>query len=441
MIAEGSRFTFDLASDEVRIGEELDILFTEMSLAHPSEAAIIDPEQIDQIAGPRDFDMARSMVMLRALHAHYMDVMVEAPLLPVARYQDAYGFQLDDFRNVRSYLLAFADFCAAMAEVYEARAAIARNEAEKRQAADECLEWAVPLLNSNFVLGAAQVLTGLDEGTIDRVVDFFVMDATQGNFEKAGDGYLPPFVRIDGSLLFSPFAVRAMLPERNLLYVSNRVNRDHFANVISSSLEQSLLDELIRAFALIERWQVMPNVIWERGEIDLLVFDAAENSALNLQAKAAIPPHGARMTRQVETRALEGVRQIANFDDLPIGEKDTICSRAVGADVQNVTWHSALASRSGFGTANLWNQLGDIIPFNPSILRGTIQRMAGRDASSLSDLVHNARQIIDELRETCVRGWHHEEFNLFETTLNVPLLDLDHGQIDRYRTDFSERGA
>ena len=95
-------------------------------------------------------------------------------------------------------------------------------------------------------------------------------------------------------------------------------------------------------------------------------------------------------------------------------------------------------SRSGFGTSNLWDQLGEIVPINPPILRGAIRRMADQDACSLSDLMGTVRQIIDEIHGACVTGWHHEEFSLFGTTLTVPLLDLDHTAIDRYRADYSE---
>jgi hypothetical protein len=66
------------------------------------------------------------------------------------------------------------------------------------------------------------------------------------------------------------------------------------------------------------------------------------------------------MVRQVESRALEGLKQLTRLRDLPAGERDRVLSGAL-VDV--------LLSRSSFGTARLWTKAGGVALVNPALLR------------------------------------------------------------------------
>jgi hypothetical protein len=88
-----------------------------------------------------------------------------------------------------------------------------------------------------------------------------------------------------------------MTHEHNLLYVLNKRQRDHFNNIVSHHLEPMLLNDAVAEFSRVPNWLVEKNVRWSRGEVDLLVFDPASNTVLQIQAKAAIPAQNARMTR------------------------------------------------------------------------------------------------------------------------------------------------
>ena len=63
-------------------------------------------------------------------------------------------------------------------------------------------------------------------------------------------------------------------------------------------MEPALIAAAVKILQQISQLIVVPNVCWERGEIDILIFNPDENAALQVQAKAAIPPEGARMTRE-----------------------------------------------------------------------------------------------------------------------------------------------
>src|SRR5690606_4819677 len=122
-----------------------------------------------------------------------------------------------------------------------------------------------------------------------------------------GDGFFPPLWRIDGSVLFNCDVLKLMLPARNILYSLNKTNQQLYDNSISQHLEPQLIENARAVLDGVSGLIVVPNVEWENGEIDLLVFSVDENACLHVQAKAAIPPQGTRMIRAVEDRIDEGL--------------------------------------------------------------------------------------------------------------------------------------
>jgi hypothetical protein len=117
-----------------------------------------------------------------------------------------------------------------------------------------------------------------------------------------------------------------MIHERNLLYVVNKRQRKHFDNIVSQHLEPVLIDEAITEFSRVPNWLVRRNVRWSNGEVDLLVFDPGSNTALQIQAKAAISAQNARMTRQLEEHTLRAITQIEKLKELSSGELDDLLS-------------------------------------------------------------------------------------------------------------------
>ena len=194
-------------------------------------------------------------------------------------------------------------------------------------------------------------------------MNYLCIDASSGDFGIAGDGFLPPFICLGNSLLFSPYTVKTMMPERNLLYVSNKRDREIFDREISPHMEPNLINQAAEIFERIPGVEVKRNVNWSAGEIDLLVRQKSHNVAMQVQAKATLAPQGARMTRQVESQALNGIDQLNRFSDLSEEDRNRVCAVAFGGEVVALEWVSGLLVRAGLGTERAWSAVGGVAIF------------------------------------------------------------------------------
>jgi Holliday junction resolvase-like predicted endonuclease len=129
-----------------------------------------------------------------------------------------------------------------------------------------------------------------------------------------------------------------------------RTDKKTFNNVVSSHLEPALVEEAAKLLSELAGVEVRKNVNWDKGEIDLLAYHEASNTAFQLQAKAGVPPQGARMVAQVESRTLEAAEQVNRFLSLSGDEKDEICSSAIGRTLSGVSWSSGILVRTCLGT-------------------------------------------------------------------------------------------
>ncbi len=293
------------------------------------------------------------------------------------------------------------------------------------------------MLSENFVFGTATGLGGVDVAAFNRISPFFTIDAHAERFQQAGDGFWPPFLRFDRAVLFSPHALRSMLSERNLLYALNKLDQARFDRLVSEHLEPALLDDVEAALSAIPAARVARNFEWregtEAGEIDLLLADVATQTAIHLQAKAAVPPHGARMTQRVEDRTIEAIKQIEAFERLDSGVRDGICARAIKCQPIKLKWQSAILSRSCFGTDKAWARLGTTVPLNPTLLRGALKRLAATPSASLRDLLSIAAALLEEIVGETASTWVTETVPVFNRTIEIPSLRIDERRLAAIR--------
>ncbi|QHG71508.1 hypothetical protein [Ensifer adhaerens] len=333
---------------------------------------------------------------------------------------------------MRAALMGYADFCLGMADAAELLSARAFPCYRRKRLQREVREWTAPLLNRNHIIGIAAGVSGVDPPVAEKIVNLFTIVTSDLKNSGGGDGFFPPFFRLGGSLLFSPHAVKFMMPERNLLYRTARTDQRTFDNVVSGSLEPSLLQDAVKCFSDMPNVVVRPEVNWRNGEIDLLVYHAPTNTALQIQAKAAIPPQGARMVARLESRSLEAAEQIKRFLDLSEKERDTICSAAIGKKVEGVSWTSAVMTRTCLGTEKAWSAIAGYVPLNPVMLKAAVKRMV-HDKVPLSEIGNVVGEELKGLRANAVRGWQDKSFKLFGQTIELPLLNLNYEAIAEFR--------
>ncbi len=212
-----------------------------------------------------------------------------------------------------------------------------------------------------------------------------------------------------------------------------RTDQKRFDNVVSQHLEPALLDDAARYLAAQPDVEVKTNHNWEQGEIDLLAFHEPSNSALQLQAKAAVPPQGARMVAQVESRTREAAEQISRFLELEPDAKDSIASAAFGRPLSAVTWSSGILARTCLGTQKAWDAIAGCVPLNLILLRAAVKHLQQSGAFTFANLETSVEEELKSLRAKAALGWQNKNFTLLDTKINLPLLDLDYSSIHAFR--------
>ena len=111
------------------------------------------------------------------------------------------------------------------------------------------------------------------EAEIDNVFLPLTLNASTGDFANAGDGYLPPLIRLQNNFLFNPHVVRLMTHERNLLYVAAD------ADLLESNLEKYVPAVVFdRLQAQLDRADLIKILYW----IALHPFDGDDSAAADV---------------------------------------------------------------------------------------------------------------------------------------------------------------
>lgn len=429
-----SGFALRHPNEEFVKHEENDILMSEMALPH------------DLAPPPYPFESCKRMMkawpkipgdeligVLKGAYDHYIANVFEFPLLSDEAFQEGFNFSRTDFIRMRAALMAYADFCLGMADAAEVLSARAFTRPKRAILQREVREWAAPLLSRNHIIGLAAGLSAVEPFVAERIVNLFTIDPDSVNCSGVGEGFFPPFLKLRDALLFSPHAVRRTMPERNLLYAMVRTDKTTFDNVVSSHLEPALIEEAAELLSVLPGVDVRKNVNWDKGEIDILAYHEASNSAFQLQAKAGVPPQGARMVAQVESRTLEAAKQIERFLGLSGNEKDEICSSAIGRKLSGVSWSSGILVRTCLGTEKAWTGIKGFVPLNPVLLRAAVKRMCEGGEFTFMNFREVADVELARFRSIAILGWQNKSFNLFGEKIELPLLNLNHPAISGLR--------
>jgi hypothetical protein len=352
-------------------------------------------------------------------YVRYFDAVTsEVPLFPDAGWREAFEVAENDFRQFRAFWLALSEVCLRLGEAVRRRLEAAP---EDGALADEYLEWVVPYLRIGFVADLAVATTDLGVEVYDRLLEVY---SHRPGGKVGGDGFFPPLHPIGDGLLFAPAAVQLMLSSRNAAYGLNRTDPKRFSGVLSAHLEPALLAKASEILDRLSGVEVHESVRYPGGEIDLLVYEPVSNAALHVQAKAPVPPQGARMTRAVEARVREGLEQLERLRDLPSEEIDRIVGSAVGSDVKDVEVLDLLLVRTCLGTHRVWAELGEVAPANLHVLAAAVTRLRERGAG-LPALPSEVAAVLDEIVADTTHSWDQEKVNFGAATVEVPLLRMN----------------
>ncbi|WP_421613993.1 hypothetical protein [Agrobacterium tumefaciens] len=404
--------------------EERDIVASELSTGFTEGDPKIDASLASRIM--RAWPNAKEtdiLTLLDSAFRTYLEITREEEYLPNDQYEVAFGFSREEFAAVKAALSAVGFLCRNLSVAASAEAF--KTPKQKNKWYRKAAWWSAPVLFKTWIRAHIEKMTGFEVPVIDRVLEFFVEPMSHSMaVVRSGEGYLTPLFEFQDHYLLSPPAVLLMMCERNLLYMKNKFDRDGFNDIVSQHLEPRLISDAEEVLRRVGGLQMRRNMILANGEIDLLVYCARTNTALQIQAKACIPAQGARMTRQIEDSTLKAVHQLEGVEALTSSERDTIIRNAFGVNVNGVSWSSGVLSRSSFGTSKAWQAIGSRAALNPSILRMLASDDSWKgDLTLIPGLTHT---LFDGLTKRTSKGWSKRSLRLSSYTVSLPMLDLDY---------------
>ncbi|MFO0845495.1 MAG: hypothetical protein U0797_24440 [Gemmataceae bacterium] len=425
---EEAGFLLRHASEAFSSHEALDIILAELSLSLVIDVPeFLHAELFDGLA--RTVPVADAGTMGRVLREcadHYRKYFNEPPFMTEEGYHAAVGVTSDDFVRFRAALCAMADYAKGMADALDRR--IRREGDPDGRLRKEMLEWISVHWRENPFFGFLKALSDVDFDKLDRLVALFSVDFRTG--KKSGaharDGFLPPVARLETSVLYNPDLLKLFLPARNILFAVHHQDAKRFDDLVSKHLEPALVQQAVDLLRPVPGLITVVGHEWAKGELDLLVYSPQENVVLHMQAKAAIPPQGARMVQAIEGRAREGLDQLKRFRDLPGETRDEVLSRALGRTVSGVKVIDVLLSRSCFGTTKTWSKLGSVVPLNLTLLSGVTKpvRTAGHPLP-LGDFPARVWEEINRVMREARPQWVTKEAILGPVVFRLPMLDYD----------------
>jgi hypothetical protein len=418
-------------SEESAHFEERDIVLNELAqerMAHlPPPVGESDCRRLAD-AFP-DFDADGLARMLMPYYEFELAALTEPFVVSAEGFEAAAGVTLEDYRRFRSAW-------AALAFVFQAlhRHVIERIRHAPASKVDTLLEVYhgshSVLLPREFTRRVLTQVCGLDAERWTMLVRFFAIDAAAGAhaFDHMGDTYFPPVLLIQDWLLFNPIALTIMMCARNLLFALNRLQPERF-HATSHHSEPKLLQEAEDTLRQVPGLHLTRNVEWRAGklagEIDLLAYHAPEQIVLHIQAKGGLPAAGPRATRSREDRAREGLHQLASFHELSQADQNRILSGALGTSVRDLALIDVVLTRTNFGTARVWKQMGSAVALNIPLLRALMKENQRQGIWRLAKFRDDAESLMQRLLERAQPAWRPASMRLGKTLIHCTWLDFD----------------
>lgn len=417
------RFVLRHRSEDFARSEIRDIVLAELALPYVRSDLTKMAAQFDDFAARLPQANQMKMVgLLATLTMGYFRNVIEPRLVDDAGYRAATGHARDDFGRFQAALLGLADFTAGVADALSRRQ---KAQPLNDELASELIEWKAVAWDWGYFVGLVSDFCGLPATEVLQLLEPFTLDfeAETMEWRKSGDGYVPPIFRLGGAAVFSPDLLRDFVHFRNVLFVLNRTNRRKFDELVSAHLEPALLED---AAGLFRRagMRCATGVHWREGELDILVFDPRDASALHVEAKAAIPAEGARMVAALESRIGEGARQLQAFRDASPQTQMDVCQRAFGPDVRWSSLDGLLLSRSSFGTDTVWRETNRTLLANVPLLAGALRRNqeSGRTLAEISSALASS---MEEALAAAAPAWRIGHLAVAGLEVEMPLLDLN----------------
>jgi hypothetical protein len=366
--------------------------------------------------------------LLHELTALFHDRYLEISTLSEDAMLSATGVSLPNFRRFRAASMALAEFQTLLLEAMRARMEEDSTIGANPEFHEEILDQIVPCYPIDYIHDLISALAQIPIADVHKLMDIYAF--VSGQDEGRAEGFAPPFVTSDENYVFAPFSVQYMMSSRNVAYSCLQKHKIRFDNSVSMHLEPRLIEVATAIFGCLNDVRVVPNIKWDGGEIDLLVYREKERAVLLIEAKATVAPEGGRMIRNAESRILHGLDQLARFSAQPTTRQNQIFSDAFGHAVDNISYTSVILTWAGFGTENVWTKLGAVCPINIAMLSHIVLNHPDLKLTEFSD---QTSKLINEVMEAAEHSWEVAEGQIGDLKLSFPLLNLKSTALTKYQ--------
>lgn len=426
------RFTIAFTDPNFEKAETLDRLYSYMSIQFATTYPEITRLRQLLIAKARNHDNSvedREAAIIQHMMLFYKQTSLNIRVLDDDTLVNELGFTYDQYLSFCAAVRAYTDFSMEFGRAYHSLIAGA-GEADAETFAAEHMEFTICCLNK-VVLEHLMAFSGLTQPVFRKIFEYYLTkysDSTNEKYQEkghSGDGYFPPFIWLDDNLLFSSVGTKYLLPFNNLLYSLNKKSVKQFSEKISPHLEPALIRQMEYVFGKMPNALIQKNINYEGGEIDLVVLDQVQNTALCFQVKATVAPDSARTVQRVETRAMEGMDQLARFDAFPQDQKDAIINKAFNTNLSGISLQHILMVRSCAGSADAW-QLNRKYPIlNYAVFANLFARKIEKKDFTIGDFSARIYEIQEEILHRSKSVIVNETLKIGEYEIQFPNVDSD----------------
>jgi hypothetical protein len=349
-------------------------------------------------------------------------------LIPDEIYEQL-GFTRKEYFEYQTFWLAFADYYIKSSNAIVKY--IRENNDDSILISNEYIEHISPRIKKEIFYDLFdEQLIGLNKNTFFKIMKIFSLDIKNNLTNQ--EGYFPLFFEFQDSYMFSPFNIRTRLSPRNLLFILLKTNKKLFDDSLSHFLEPNLISHAVSLFQNISSIKIEINKKWEKGEFDIVIYEAKKNIILHIQAKGTIPAEGARMTERLESRMNEGINQLDKFKKL--SDKDEILSRVFDTKIINPIIIDVLLGSAGFGTEKIWSQINSkkIVALNLSLLHVYIEKYK-HDNLELKNFFDDMNKITNEIIKATNPYLEDKIYKIGNKTIIYPSFKYESSKLIKYK--------
>lgn len=426
-------FSLQHASPDIARAEATDIIISELAIPHLArrEPRLPDKRMLD-LANSASVNWDEIIQVARERMAGYHEDIREDPVVTDKVMNEVFGFDRIRFREIQAAVLALGSVCLELGLILWIQS-VKQNLVPHKAA--EFISICLP--ETELI----DKLTNLSQNPRQNVCNFleaFIFDQASSKNFRGGEGFTPPFVRIELSIVFSPDFIQRFLHPRNAIHHLIKSDKKKFDVVISRDLEPTLVQLITDEFVGINGLEIVCSVKFKGGELDILIVDSVTGDVVVAEVKAPLPPQGSRATERLADRMREGLDQLRGFQSLSQQQRLVIVNSRVKHKLSSAKFHYMIVGRACFGAPEVWMPNSPATPATLPLIRLAAASLRNSALSVAGELTNQVSFLTRKILKEVKWNWSSGKMTLFGQTVITPQCLFDGDVVTDWRTRASD---